>query len=217
MDILIYGGGMLGRQVQHLVKEHFGHSYKIRGFVDDVQPPGTIVVDGVATVGSLEHISTHSEFGPDQIPIVFAIGYSNMLARGRAFQNARSKGYRFVGLIHPRSSVETSVDLGEGVVILAGAIVDQFVAIGDVSYLHNGTIVGENCRIGANNYFSAGTTLGGSVVVGEDNFFGMNATIVNDVTIGSNNFINAGSLIYKPLGNDLKMVEYREQREVTNK
>ena len=156
------------------------------------------------------------QFAVDKILLVFAIGYSNMSGRRLAYENAKTKGYRFVSLVHPHSSVEPSARLGEGVIVLAGAIVDQFVAIGDASYLHIGTRIGENCDIGANNYFSAGTTLGGSVHVGADNFFGINSTIVNDISIGDQNFINAGSLIYKPVGSGLRMVEYREQREVAN-
>jgi len=217
MDVLIYGGGMLGRQVTHLIKNHFGIAYDICGFVDDILPRGAEVVDGIETMGSLDDVSVQGAFVPGKMTLVFAIGYSDMRRRRQAFQNVKSKGYELVSLIHPNSSVETSADLGEGVIVLAGAIVDQFVVIGDVCYLHNGSIVGEHCKVGANNYFSAGTTLGGSVVVGEDNFFGINSTIVNDIAIGSNNFINAGSLIYKQLSNDLRIVEYREQREVTNK
>ncbi|MDB4534168.1 hypothetical protein N9242_04785 [Vicingaceae bacterium] len=217
MDILIYGGGMLGRQVSHLVTNHFADQFRILGFIDDVQPPGIAVVDSLETVGSLDHVASNDQRGPKKVRVVFAIGYTSMQGRWQAYQNVKSKGYDLVSLKHPNSSVEPSADLGEGVIVLAGAIVDQFVVVGDVSYLHNGSIVGENCNIGANNYVSAGATFGGSVVVGNNNFFGINSAVVNDITIGNNNFVNAGALIYRPLGNDLRMVEYREQREVTNK
>lgn len=217
MDVLIYGGGMLGQQVAYLMVTHFADSHNLLGFIDDTQDAGTDVSEGLKTVGSLERAAASNEYGPGRVHLVFGIGYSNMPARREAFERAKSSGYDFLTLIHPNASVEPSAQLGEGVVVLAGAVVDQYVSVGDLSYLHIGTKIGEKCRLGANNYFSAGATFGGSVQVGSGNFFGINATIVNDITIGSNCFINAGSLIYKPVDDNLRMVEFREQRGVANR
>lgn len=213
-DVLVYGGGMLGRQVSHLVSVHFGDAYRVRGFVDDAMPIGTTVVGDIKTVGSLGQCASHDEYSPAKMLLVFGIGYSNMAGRRTAFDNAKARGYEFLNLVHPRASVEPSARLGEGVVVLAGAIVDQYVTIGAASYLHIGSKFGEGCVIGANNYFSAGATFGGSVQVGDNNFFGINATIVNDIKIGSDNFVNADSLVYRDVADSLTIVEYREQREV---
>jgi UDP-perosamine 4-acetyltransferase len=211
---MIYGGGMLGKQVGHLMLNHYAGRHNLCGFIDDVLPPGVDVIDGITTLGSLADVSAMSGYGPESKSLVFAIGYSDMRARGLAVDKVRPLGYDMISLIHPAASVEPSARLGEGVVVLAGAVVDQYVTIGDFCYLHNGSIVGENSVLGANNYLSAGTTFGGSVTVGANNFFGINSTIVNDVDIGDNNFINAASLVYKPVGDNLNIVEFREQREV---
>jgi UDP-perosamine 4-acetyltransferase len=213
-DVLIYGGGMLGRQLAHLLRAHFSETHRALGFVDDVREPRVQIAEGLCTVGTLDEVASAANLGPDQVHLVFGIGYSDMRARRRAFERARSAGYEFVTLVHPGALVEPSVQLGQGVTILAGSIVDQYVSIADACYLHIGTKMGENCTIGANNYFSAGSTLGGSVSVGTDNFFGINCTVVNDLTIGNHNFINAEALIYRPVGDHTRVVEYREQRNV---
>ena len=150
-------------------------------------------------------------------PLVALEHYQQAVRLDPSETNLYALGYEFLKLIHPRASVEPSACLDEGVVVLAGAIVDQHVTIGDGSYLHIGSKFGEGCVIGANNYFSAGATFGGSVQVGDNNFFGINATIVNDIKIGSNNFINADSLVYRDVADSLTIVEYREQREVSRR
>ena len=216
MDICIYGAGMLGKQVAHLIHYHLSDTYSIKGFIDDVLQPDTPVFNDFRVIGALSDVAKQSNYGPGKVRLVYGIGYSDMIARRRAFGSAKELGYQFETLIHPTASVEVSAQLGEGTVVLAGAVVDQHVSIGAISYLHNGSIIGENSVLGVNNYLSAGTTFGGSVQVGNDNFFGMNSIVVNDVIIGTNNFINSGSLIYKTLGDNLRIVEFREQREVSN-
>lgn len=206
---------MLGKQVAHLAINHCAGQYRVCGFIDDMLPSGVEVIDGIETLGSLNEVLSIERYRPEKQSLVFAIGYSDMMARAKAIEKVRPLGYRMVGLIHPAASVEPSAKLGDGVIVLAGSVVDQYVSIGDFCYLHNGSIVGENSNLGANNYLSAGTVFGGSVTVGANNFFGINTTIVNDISIGDNNFINAASLVYKPVGDNVNIVEFREQREVS--
>jgi len=216
MDMLVYGAGMLGKQVAHLISNHLGDQYSIKGFIDDVFQPGTQVCNNLQVIGPLTEAPNLVGCTPEKTRLVLGIGYSDMIARGRAFERAKTLGYQFETLIHPSASVEASAELGEGSIVLAGAVVDQYVTVGEISYLHNGSIIGENSVLGENNYLSAGTTFGGSTIVGNNNFFGMNSIVVNNVVIGNNNFINSGSLVYKALGDDLRIVEFREQREVSN-
>jgi sugar O-acyltransferase (sialic acid O-acetyltransferase NeuD family) len=216
MEIYIYGGGMLGKQVAHMIHHHLAEHYAIKGFIDDVQPQGTPIFKDLRVVGTLAQFADELNCDTGKARLAFGIGYSDMLARRQAFVKAKKLGFRFESLVHPNASVETSAILGEGTVALAGSVVDQYVTVGDICYMHNGSIIGENSVLGTNNYLSAGTTFGGSVTVGDDNFFGMNSIIVNDLTIGTNNFINSGSLVYKPLADNLRIVEFREQREVSN-
>jgi len=214
-DVLIYGGGMLGLQLAHLLRFHFVGSHRLLGFIDDVRPAAVEVWDGLHTVGSLEQALASESHRPGQVELVFGIGYSDMLARRRAFDRARSAGYGFVTLIHPRAHVEPTARLGEAVTILAGALVDQFVSIGDACYFDMGSKVSEDCRIGTNNYFTSGSTLAGHVKVGDDNFFGTNCTVTDRLKIGNHNFVNAATLVYRPVGDHTRVVEYREQRDVS--
>jgi len=212
MDALLYGAGLLGRQVYYLVDTYLKEKFNILGFVDDVQKKGTGVVDNLRTLGSLEEVYGSGKYPPESVRMFLAIGYSDMSGRGEAFQRAKKLGYEFESIIHPAAHVEKNSSIGEGVTILAGAVIDQFTLIKDMNYFDIGVKVGENTFIDENNYFSAGTTVAGSVKIEKNNFFGLDTTVVNDVRIGSNNTINAKSLIYKNLGDNKKVVVFHEQR-----
>ncbi|MBN2560294.1 MAG: hypothetical protein JXQ75_05130 [Phycisphaerae bacterium] len=217
MDVLVYGAGLLARQLHHYIKVYMGDRLNLLGFIDDAKPEGAVVVEDVCTVGSLDAMSASGKYSPEDVRLVFAIGYSDMLARSQAFERAKRMGYRFERVLHPKANIEEGVRLGEGVAVLQGALVDQRVTIGDITLVDMGTIVCENCKIGANNFIAAGTTIGGNVTIGANNFIGLNSTVADAVSIGSNNWINAQSLVYKDLGDNTRLVELHEQRLVEMK
>jgi len=212
MDVLLYGAGLLGQQVYYLVDTYLKDRFNILGFVDDVKDKGSNIVDNLKTVGSLREVSDSGKYPPKKVKMFLSIGYTNMRGRGQAFHRAKKLGYIFESIIHPAAHVEKNSTIGEGVTVLAGAVVDQFTYIKDMNYLDIGVKIGENTVVEENNYFSAGTTIAGSVTIGKNNFFGLDTTVVNDVAIGSNNIINAKSLIYKRLGDNKKVVVFHEQR-----
>lgn len=213
MNVLIYGAGLLGKQVHYLLRTHFENRYTPFGFIDD-QPAkkDSPVVGGLSVLGTLTEVSERDDCAFDEVRLVFAIGYGQMEQRFRAFRNAKSLGYTFESLVHPRAHLEPNVALGEGVIVQAGVIMDQAVRVCDINYLDIGVLIGEETILGANNYLAAGVTVGGSVRTGRHNFFGLNSTVVNDVTLGDNNFINAQTLIHKNVADHQQVIEIHEHR-----
>lgn len=213
MDVLIYGAGLLGKQVHYVTSTYFKDRCAVLGFVDDEPAKKDApVVGGLKVLGALAEVAERNEYASEDVTLILAIGYANMQARKRAFLRARGIGYHFERVIHPSAHIEPDVSLGEGVVVLAGAIIDQHTTIGDVTFVDMGTAVCEDCHIGENNFISAGTTIGGQVTIGESNFIGLDTTIVNGITIGNNNQINAKTLIHKNLEDNTRVVEFHEQR-----
>jgi UDP-3-O-[3-hydroxymyristoyl] glucosamine N-acyltransferase len=104
--------------------------------------------------------------------------------------------------------------VGEGSVVLGGAILDQQVEIGVACFIDIGVRLGAGTVIGDNNYLSSGTSTGSRVRIGDDSFFGMDVTITTDVQVGSRLFINAKSLVPRNMGSDIKLVEVHKSREL---
>lgn len=213
-DVILYGAGLLGRQVHYLVETYCSDKYNVVGFIDDTKEAGEIVCGSLTILASLDDIYSKGDYPPDRFKMIMAIGYANMAARGSAFHRAKGFGYEFASIVHPEAFVEKNASVGEGVLVLAGVIVDQFTKVGDLNYLDIGVKVGENTVIEENNYFAAGTTLAGSVKVGSNNFFGLDTTVVNDISIGDGNTINAKSLIYKNLDDNKRVVTVHKQRYI---
>lgn len=210
--LLVFGAGRLGRQLLHHLRQLV--DVRIEGFVDDVLTPGSEAPGGHRCLGSLEQVVAVHGLGPAVATMVFAVGYADMAARGRALQRVLDAGYRLHGFVHPRACVEPGSQVGDGSIVLAGAIVDQNVSLGPACYIDIGVRIGEDCVVGHNNYFSSGAALGGSVRVGHGNFFGMDSTAVTGVSIGSNCFINAKTLVVRDLPDDTKLVQLHKTKEL---
>ncbi|MGI9305913.1 MAG: hypothetical protein ACR2P5_01270 [Gammaproteobacteria bacterium] len=211
-DILIFGGGHLGRQIVHHIRNYC--EANIHGFIDDTKKVGEPILNELCCVGGLDEVHTQPEFAPDRVSIVFAIGYSDMLARKHALERVTNAGYSLFRVIHPRSIIEPGAQVGEGVIVLGGAILDQNVSIGDACFVDIGVRIGEDSIVGNNNYFSSGAAIGGGVTIGHSNFFGMDITITNGIRVGSNVFVNAKTLVPRDIRDNIKIVEMHKVREI---
>ena len=211
-NLLIYGAGKLGCQVYYHVKQYYGGTAKVAGFIDDTMPVGSEIIDGISTVGGLSDESFSTNFAPQDFKVVFAIGYSNMKARLAAYQRLLEAGYHLFSIIHPRAVVEANATIGDGCILLGGFVIDQGVTLGQVCYIDIGVTVGEDSVLGVNNYLSASCALGGSVVMGDSSFVGMNSTVVNDVKIGNGVTVNAQTLVHNDVADNLHVIEIHKVR-----
>jgi sugar O-acyltransferase (sialic acid O-acetyltransferase NeuD family) len=177
MQLLIYGSKEFAATVAELVR-HCGH--EVAGMVDDYNSgPGIL-----GKSDSVVHSHPPSEYG-----VAMAIGYSNIPARWAAWEKIRSAGYRAPALIHPRAYVADTVRVGEGAMIMAGAIVDVRAEIGDLVVLWPGACVNHDVKIGPNVFISPNATLCGFSHVGAHSFIGAGAVIVDHGQVPETSFI----------------------------
>lgn len=72
------------------------------------------------------------KYDPQEIELVNALGsVSDTKLRANIFNIFKSKDYTFSTIIHPSAIISDTVILGEGVQIMAGAIIQPFVKIDD--------------------------------------------------------------------------------------
>lgn len=214
-QLVIYGGGHLGRQTLTHVVHHFPTD-RVVGFVDDVLEPGALVARDLRCLGGLDWASSSERYGVEQVEVVFAIGYADMAARGKALDAVLDHGYRLFSVIHPHAMVDPSATVGQGCIVLAGAIIDQGASLEVGCYVDIGVRVGEDAVLGQGGYAASGASLGGSVVVGRDCFLGMDCTITTGVTVGRGCFVNAKSLVSRDLRDGVRLVEMHKSRELPN-
>ena len=127
--------------------------------------------------------------------------------RMKLFDNFKTKGYRFDGVIHPSAVLAKDIQLSEGVQIMAGAVVQTGCRIGRNVVINTRASVDHDGIIGDHVFIAPGATLSGGVSVGEHSHVGTGATLIQGCRIGKNCFVNARSIVRENLSDNTLFVE----------
>jgi UDP-perosamine 4-acetyltransferase len=124
-------------------------------------------------------------------------GVGDNTLRIKLFEKVQAAGFTFINAIHPAAVLAPSVQLGEGISIMAGAIVNPDTRIGDNVIINTGAIVEHDCEIAAHAHISPGAVLCGGVRVGMGAHIGAGATVRQYVTVGERAVVGAGAVVIK--------------------
>lgn len=149
--------------------------------------------DGLKILGGDDYLANAD---PEAVLLLNGIGMlpGNRIRRV-VYERFVSQGYRFPPLIHPLAWVSPNGHLGDGVQVMAGAVVQPGASIGSNTIINTHGSVDHDSTIGAHCHLAPGATLCGDVTLGDGTFVGAGATIVQAVTVAADKFIKAGSLI----------------------
>lgn len=118
-------------------------------------------------------------------------------ARREIFERFKAKGYKFESVVHPSAVIARNVELGEGVQVMAGAVIQTGGRIGANSIVNTRVAVDHDCRIGAHAHLAPGATLCGDVRVGENAHVGSGASIIQGISIGDDVLVAAGAVVIR--------------------
>lgn len=176
---------------------------KILGILSmDPKQAGTNIM-GVSVLGGDESIQG---FASESVELINGIGSISIPEyRKDIFIKFKKAGYQFAGVIHPASSIMENVSLGEGVQIMAGAIIQPGCIIGDNVIINTGAIVDHDCNIGSHVHIAPGAVLSGGVQIGDLCHVGTAATIIQGIKIGNSTLIGAGSIVHRDVPSRVKV------------
>ncbi len=103
-------------------------------------------------------------------------------------------------LVHPMAYVAESVEVGAGVQIMAGAVVQPAVILGDHCIVNTGAVIEHGSALGAFTHVAGGAVLGGDVSVGDGVLVGLGAVVLPERTIGAHATIGAGAVVSRDVG-----------------
>lgn len=133
---------------------------------------------------------------------------------------SRNPDFNFMNALHPSVIIGDNVNVGAGVVAMAGVILNPKAKIGNFAFLATGAQIEHDCVIEDFASVSAGSILGGYVHVKKYAAITLGVTIVDRVSIGENSVIGSGSLVTKSIpsnvlayGNPAKVMRKREEGE----
>lgn len=136
--------------------------------------------------------------------VFIAIG-SNAL-RVRLAKQAMVLGYHLVNAISPHAIISRSVQLGRGIAIMAGAVINAEACIADLAIINTGATVDHDCWLERAVHIGPQCGLAGNVRVGEFSFLGIGCKIIPDVIIGARTIIGAGSVVIASIEDDVTAV-----------
>lgn len=137
---------------------------------------------------------------PDRVALMLGVGQlaaGNL--RARLYASWRARGYDFPALVHPAAWVAPGVVLGDGVQVMAGAVIQPNCEIGDNSIINTGASVDHDCRIGRDVHVAPGATLCGTVTIEDGAFIGAGATVIQGLRIGTRAVVGAGVTLVRDL------------------
>jgi UDP-perosamine 4-acetyltransferase len=137
-------------------------------------------------------------YRPESVFLVNGIGgVRDTALRGEVFTRFKKWGYVFSQVIHPAATISANAELGEGVQVMAGAVIQAGVKIGQNSVINTKTSVDHDCRLGSHVHLAPGVTLCGNIEIGDSVHVGSGATIIQGIVVGPRSLIGAGTLVQR--------------------
>ena len=186
MSVWVIGGGGHAKVVIATLQ---ASGTEVAGVLDDDPAKHGSRLLGIPVVGPTSDAqASHHE-------AVLAIG-DNATRRRMA---ERMAGVRWVRAVHPSATVHSSVDVGEGVVVFAGAVVQPNTRLGAHVIVNTGATVDHDCVLADYVHVAPGTHLAGTVCLGEGVFLGVGSVVIPEVSVGAWSTVGAGAAVVSDL------------------
>lgn len=188
--IIIGAGG----QARVILSTLMALGEKIAGFIDSNPQLLNKIIHGYPVLGDaslLPQLSGHTAI----------IGIGNNAIRKRIATTYPDLNWQT--FIHPTATVHSSVYMGKGTIVAAGAVIQIDAAIGDHSIVNTSASIDHDCRIDDFAHIAPGTRLGGNVKIGEGALIGINSCAIYGMTVGAWSVVGAGSVIVRPIESEV--------------
>ena len=187
--IVIVGAGGFGREVLQWARDAWPeHADLVAGFLSD--DPHRL--DGYRASAAI--IGSTTDFAVEQGDyFLLAIGVP--YARRHVAEVLRSRGGRFLTLIHPRAVVGATARIGPGCVICPFAVLSDAAALGHCVLVNYHASLGHDAAAGDYAVLSPYATLGGGACIDDEVFLGLHASVGPGITVGRRTKVSANSCV----------------------
>lgn len=178
------------------------NSYELFGLLDIRQDLWGVEVSGVPVLGDDTCLRELHERGIRHAFI--GLGHTgNAGPRTQLYEKAHAHGFQLVPALHPDAVVASSVEMGEGPTVMAGAIINADARLGDNVIVNTGAIVEHDCVIDDHAHVATGSRLASSVHVEEGALVGVGASVRQLIRIGRNAIVGAGAAVVEDVSDDV--------------
>src|SRR6266566_1434988 len=194
MRVAVYGSGGHGKVVADILAAASEH--EVIGFLDDDPKKAEGAVGGLPVhllQSNLRERARQLKFE------AVALGIGDNRVRASIVERCRAGGVAIVQAIHPRATIAPTAELGSGVVIMAGAVVNPFARIDEGACINTSATVDHDCVIHRYVHIWPGAHIAGTVEIGEFSYVGMGASVLQNLRIGKLVVVGAGAVVLEDL------------------
>lgn len=209
--IVLFGAGGHGKVVRDIVEKM--HDFDLESSVVAVYDDFVLekMLDG--TLPILNNETAFRSFIQKNGDVYGLIGIGNNAIRERLSTEYPMK---YAVAVHPTAILADDVKIGEGTVVMAGAIINPGARIGRHCIINTGAIVEHDCIIGDFVHVSPGVRMAGDVKIGRMSHIGVGASIIPKIVIGENVVVGAGAVVIRDVS-DMKKVVGVPAKEIRTK
>jgi len=107
-------------------------------------------------------------------------------------------------IISPTSYVSSHSSIGDGTIVMHGAIVNALASVGRNCIVNSQTLIEHDAVVGNHCHVSTGARVNGGVNIGPGTFIGSGAILRDGVRIGANCIVGAGTTVLRDLPDETK-------------
>jgi sugar O-acyltransferase (sialic acid O-acetyltransferase NeuD family) len=191
--VVIFGTGMMAQMVRYLLQED--SPFNVVAYSVDKAYLTHNTFDGLPVYAfeNLEEI-----FNPNDIYLLICVGYTQANSfRKKKFNDAKSKGYKFINYISSRASIWPNLVIGENTIIFEHAIIQPYAEIGANCIIRSGAHISHHTQIQNHCFIAAEAVTGGNVKIEQQSFLGVGSVITESITRAPATLVGAGAVVIK--------------------
>ena len=195
MKILILGASGHAKVIIDLIEKAGQH--EVVGLVaEDRTDDGTFC--GYPVAGGIQDLARVCD---DYKVECLVAGIGDNFSRSEVIRRASEirPDSRFASASHPSAQIARCVQIGEGTVVMAGAIVNSGTQIGRHCIINTGASVDHDSVLGDFVSIAPGAALGGNVRVGNCSAVSLGASVIHGISIGEDTVIGAGAVVVRDI------------------
>lgn len=192
LRVAVLGAGGHGRVILDAILEAGTHT--LVGVIDDDADKAGKELFGFPILGTGADLPALArKHGIEGV----ALGIGDNYIRDLKFADVLKAGLRPVRVIHPSARLSRFVKLGEGIVIMAGAVVNPGTVIEDNACVNTCAAVDHDNLLERCCHVFPNATLTGGVRVGEFTNIGSGAVVNPYLKIGKYSYVGAGAVVVR--------------------
>lgn len=178
-----------------------------RAAIDVIETEGRFVIKGIVQprADGVDHVLGYRILGEDaDLPALLADTPQALVTVGQIkaptvrrhlFESLKRLNAVMPLIVSPKAHVSRHAQVGEGTLVMHGAIVNAGARIGVNGIVNSLSLIEHDAEVGNHCHISTGARINGGTIIEDGCFIGSGATLCEGVRVGANSVIGAGCVI----------------------